>query len=860
MERRRDGQEPFYRTPGPGPGPKTSAEIVQEARQSLRTLRTQRPFTPLDEHRQLFGEGSSRPRDGRPSSVFSLHARNFEAPDSRPGSGTRLSPLDHKPRLPAAVAAVLGGGALEEAVALPKPPAEQTDGRKGPGASRARLLRAGSSSRLPPVSPPHNTDVRRPESSDSPPGRGVSVDERLTAGAPPVVHAAAAARETDQAPSSRPHTHRPSTHRGEISRPNRSEQHTGAATCGTRPDKEVGGDGDGSGTGSDVTEESFWNSVVSPILQKFEALASAGSPSEEVVRRLCDECSGLHGALRERGMLGRRLRKRATLLRSLYRLIDLGSDQLNLLLAKLILALEVSGNNLLNICKLIFKISRSANNDALFHNNSIIDSLLNVLRSVDMSVCGEALLYCVATLKFLSGNSALRRLLLEKDCVAVLGQLTHRLTHAPSERDSTAGPTHTTAGHILVQLTAALRNMADLSESRPSFVSNGVLTELTAVLEHHYGDPDVCTNVARIFSKLSSYNECCLALAEIPQCCRIFIDLLGKHSKKQDLVVRLLFTLGNVAARSPEAQVQIYEERGALPTLLRLLRGYQQPGAAPSGHPPPGPPGPSSRPPLGVAEREDVLVKLVRVLANVSVHPTAGTALAANQECVGLLLNVLERGSVELSEELMVNAAATINNLSFYPGESSVIRKRHAHLSHLLLKLLLSSSMAAVLEATRVFGNLSQISDVRLFIMEHKVHQFVVTLLDSKSSDVCYSACGVLINLSSEPHNRHTLRQEGVIHKLAECLRDFGPCDWQLAGLVCQTLWNCTEDGMEDGTTELLHTLSIYLDEEEALSYSATDDAAMRELHQACWELEFRPVAQRLCRRIQGQEAAEPIR
>lgn len=567
------------------------------------------------------------------------------------------------------------------------------------------------------------------------------------------------------------------------------------------------------------------------------------------MRRLCDVCSGLHGALRERGMLGRRLRKRATLLRSLFRLIDLGSDQLSLLLAKLILALKVSGKNLLNICKLIFKISRSASNDALFHNNSIIDSLLDVLRSEDVSVCGEALFYCVATLKFLSGNSALRRLLLEKDCIAILSQLTNTLTHTPPGQDSPSS-THTTAGHILVQLTATLRNMADLSESRPSFISSGLLAELTTVLEHHCTDPDVCTNVARIFSKLSSYNDCCLVLAEIPQCSRIFIDLLGKHSRKQDLVVRLLFALGNLAARSPEARERIYEERGGVESLLRLFRAYQESPLASQG---------SSGPHGAPTEREEVLVKLIRVLANISIHPTAGTALAASTECVELLLKVLERGSVEQSEELMVNAAAAINNLSFYQGESSVVRKRHTHISNLMLKLLLSSSMAAVLEATRVFGNLSQIPAVRLFIMDHKVHQFVVTLLDSKSSDVCFSACGVLINLSAEPHNRHTLRQEGVIPKLGECLRDFGPCDWQLAGLVCQTLWNCTEDSMENETEELLHTLSVYLDEEEALALSA--DGAMRELHQACWELEFRPVAQRLQRRILGQATlSEPIR
>lgn len=48
----------------------TSAEIVSEARRSLRTLTTQRPFTPQEQHRQLFGESSSRAHDGRPPSAF----------------------------------------------------------------------------------------------------------------------------------------------------------------------------------------------------------------------------------------------------------------------------------------------------------------------------------------------------------------------------------------------------------------------------------------------------------------------------------------------------------------------------------------------------------------------------------------------------------------------------------------------------------------------------------------------------------------------------------------------------------------------------------------------------------------------
>lgn len=52
------------------PVQKTSAEIINEARSTLRTLRTQRPFTPRDERRKLFGSTSSRTPENRPPSAF----------------------------------------------------------------------------------------------------------------------------------------------------------------------------------------------------------------------------------------------------------------------------------------------------------------------------------------------------------------------------------------------------------------------------------------------------------------------------------------------------------------------------------------------------------------------------------------------------------------------------------------------------------------------------------------------------------------------------------------------------------------------------------------------------------------------
>uniref|UniRef100_A0A8C4HS07 Armadillo repeat containing 2 n=1 Tax=Dicentrarchus labrax TaxID=13489 RepID=A0A8C4HS07_DICLA len=729
----------FPFVPRRSPLRKTSAEIVSEARQSLRVQSTQRPFTPRDGHRQLFGKSSARAdRDNRPPSTFSLHAQNFDAPDSRPGSGTRLSPLDHKPKFPVPCEAE------DSFKAFPKPPTDPLEVKRGLARTRARLLRAGSLTMLPSVE--GHTDGK--------------------------------------------------------------EEKTASLDQGRK---------DGSSEGS--------------------------------VDRLCDLCDGLHGTLAEADMLGRRCKRRSGILRTLFRLIDLNSAQLNLHIGKLCLVLSVSGNNLLNICKLIFQISRSESNDILFQNNSIIDSLLGILSNEDVSTSGEALLYCVGTLKFLSGNSAILRLLLDKNCIGVAQKLIQRLCVAEDTN-------FTIAGHILVQLTATLRNLADHPDSRPLFISFSIVQELCLVLRRHRKDQDICTNISRIYSKLSSYSECRLALAQTPDCYQLFLELLSKHHQKQDLVVRLLFTLGNLTAKSDEARQQLFQCKGCMDTLLQLYDSYQLRDESPHTPSRKGPPSSSKplAPPVSVQEHEDVLVKLVRVLANMCIHPAVGPALATNTTCIQLLMETLELRSVQGSEELLVNVAATINNLSFYQEESSVLRHSQLAIAKLMLKLVLSSSMDAMLEATRVFGNLSQSKDVRDFIMQNKVHQFVVTLLDSKSTEMCFSACGVLTNLALDPPNRVSLSLEGAAAKLVDCLKDFGPGDWQLAGQVCQALWNMIAGGSEKllDTQEresLLEILVAYLDEEEALKWIEDED--MRDFHRACWELEFLPVAQKLMKTLQ---------
>ncbi|KAF6364055.1 armadillo repeat containing 2 [Rhinolophus ferrumequinum] len=118
--------------------PKTSAEIISEARNALRTIRTQRPFTPREDQRKLFGPASSRTPENRPPSSFSLHASSFEPSDPRPISRARLSPLDLKTKALASPTTK-----KDPCLPFPKPPVDPVKIRRVSSA-RARFFRAAS--------------------------------------------------------------------------------------------------------------------------------------------------------------------------------------------------------------------------------------------------------------------------------------------------------------------------------------------------------------------------------------------------------------------------------------------------------------------------------------------------------------------------------------------------------------------------------------------------------------------------------------------------------------------------------------------------------------------------------------------
>uniref|UniRef100_A0A8C5XGB2 Armadillo repeat-containing protein 2 n=1 Tax=Microcebus murinus TaxID=30608 RepID=A0A8C5XGB2_MICMU len=552
-------------------------------------------------------------------------------------------------------------------------------------------------------------------------------------------------------------------------------------------------------------EEVFWNTRIVPILHELE--------KEENIETVCAACTQLHHALEEGNMLGNKF-KRSILLKTLYKLVDVGSDLLSLKLAKIILALKVSRKNLLNVCKLIFKISQNEKNDTLIQNDSILESLLEVLRSEDLQTNTEAFLYFMGTIKFISGNPGFHNEIINKGAVDILMDFIKQI----NQNTKKCGTCSPNLGRLLVQVTATLRNVFDSPLVRSKLLSINAIPHVYTVMEQFMGGKDFCTSVVRIFSELTSFHDCCAALANYSRCYALFLNLINKYQKKQDLVIRIIFIHGNLT--------QFSKEKGSIQTLLSLFHTFHQvdlhsqkqayKGAELLQ---------AQRPP---SEAEDVFIKLTRLLANMAIHPGVDQALAASWPAVGLLLTILEYKSLDDCEELVINTTATINNLSCYQVKNSVIRDKKLYIAELL------NNMDGVLEAVHIFGNLSQDHDICDFIVQNNVHKFMIALLDAKHRDICFSACGHVI-----------LKEGGGIKKLVDCLRDFGPTDWQLACL---------------NFNENITNASSYFGAEDTNTLLVLFDQDLKTYHKFHWETEFRPVAQQLLKRIQRHHTfLEPL-
>lgn len=595
---------------------------------------------------------------------------------------------------------------------------------------------------------------------------------------------------------------------------------------------------------SESQVEINWRTNIEPLLNLMNSYFK-----ENQVDLFCESCEALNQMLENFQMYSKNCPKRSIVLKLIFKYLDTENDKMKLKVAKIILNMKVGSNNLTNICRLLFSISRNSENDSIFIKDDIIDPLLSSSKRLDFKTNSDSVIYFCGTMKNLSENQKLLKLLSQRNLEEILSKIIKDLNKYYNNKETLK----TEVGNVLVQLTATLRNLADLSSTRHKFLSLNLIEELVAVLKYFSSDSELMLNVSRILSKLTLHSDCCQKIIFYPSIYKSFIKIMLKHDKKQDLIVRVGFILGNITSRHEEARIEFMEEKYSIETIIKTLQVYidldqeiekcQEENLN------------ESEPSLN----EDVLIKFVRVIANVAINENAGAILANRPDLFEILLKILDSKDLAC-EELVIDTIVTINNLSFYNSEIFVNNSHE--LVNSLMKFLLSNNPDAILEVFRVFANLSRHRSIRNYLINKKVNILATAYLNSNNRELIYIVIGVLINIMSDPENRYVLKSENGIKRLIEILTEVGPTDWQISSMICQLLMNYSEkfdhptyDNFEKNELITLHTiLNELLDEKFALSKQSTNkndvNENLDEYMYYIWTQDFNPVANLLLKRI----------
>ncbi|KAJ3318259.1 Armadillo repeat-containing protein 2 [Blyttiomyces sp. JEL0837] len=149
-------------------------------------------------------------------------------------------------------------------------------------------------------------------------------------------------------------------------------------------------------------------------------------------------------------------------------------------------------------------------------------------------------------------------------------------------------------------------------------------------------------------------------------------------------------------------------------------------------------------------EDVEVLVKLIRLLANISIDPKAGDTLVEMMELEALVdLLYFIKITTPSHEELCLNIISALANFTYYiKPENCVWRRREEILSLLPSYLTYHQNPESILESTRLLSNLLQDPSLKPIINQNHVTSLLVTLLNEiEDRSILLNVCGCFVNL-----------------------------------------------------------------------------------------------------------------
>ncbi|XP_070490786.1 armadillo repeat-containing protein 2 [Chironomus tepperi] len=580
---------------------------------------------------------------------------------------------------------------------------------------------------------------------------------------------------------------------------------------------------------------------------------------------------------------------RGAILGVLYGLVECNSPKILLAIARIVLSMNnISGSNLTGACKLVFKVARNEVNDSLFIDSDVPELLVDALGRVNPTAEGEpeAAIYGYGAIRFLAtanlNTLSKKTENVEGKTIKISKQksLAYRLVRhgiiqlmiVHLQIINEHGSTNKLCGqplHALYQLSGALRVLSgspvfaqiiNMKHSRASSIDEED-THLEIAGKHLVRAAEICmdeievqTNIIRTLSILSEIETCCENMAvDAGRLGILFGPIAYNYSstcspeKALGVISRLGYILGNIHAKYDEARLDFFNNDAAMEYLLNTLEFFS-----------------NQRFDIKNTNGDtvmDALIKLIRVIANMSVNAEVGYGLGLRHPLGVVLLNILlEAKEIKTEEalELVLATLAALHNLSYYQYSTEDINVNHPgsiiermrDISAALCQILSTGPVTAKSEAARVLGNLTRNSTARQSFCTSNGLKILVKCLQSDDTELVTASCGVLVNLLGDWERRASFKELNGIKILREILQSAAYNeDWLLSGMCCQAFWNFLIDSsnvvetLGESESDLLGgELAEYLDEERIFQGNPPDQI---------WE-QFAQVATDLLERLQS--------
>ena len=309
------------------------------------------------------------------------------------------------------------------------------------------------------------------------------------------------------------------------------------------------------------------------------------------------------------------------------------------------------------LCKSVYSDSKNKNNDEIFRETGMLQELSSILserleREEEYEEC------VIGTLRNLSNSNSIQHWMAMQggtiDCMTRILKREH--------------VSKTTLNHVL----CVLRNLTVSRKHFKQFLSHDtieIMCDRVLRMDKYQREEECMYHVSRVLAKVSLDQKC---RGQIRKCgdknMNAILRVLKLHPNRRDLVIRMAFVLGNMTASNES------DRRFLVPhfkkTLYDLFHKYvhifmdtleEEEEKVES----------------NMKDVEEILVKLVRVVANVAIDSRSGTELVSSNVCVMLIdlfcslalrlaEGIEDDTNTEQQEELCVFLISALTNLSFY--------------------------------------------------------------------------------------------------------------------------------------------------------------------------------------------------